>query len=90
MATVEKRTIPVRYLSNAEMLAETEAKLHEYEHRYEMSSETMAKLLGLDAIRPTAEVLKWYATYQGLLLIRKTTPTTGTLGTTTATSTKPD
>ena len=89
MATVEKRTIPVRYLSDAEMSAETEAKLGEYEHRYEMPSETMASLLEMDAIRPTAEVLKWYVAYQGLLSIRKTTPTTGTLGTTTSTSTKP-
>ena len=46
MATVQKRTIPVRYLTNEQFLAETEAKLHEYEHRYEMSSEKMAKLLG--------------------------------------------
>ena len=90
MATVERRTIPVRYLSHEEALAESEAKLRVYEHRYEMSSEKMAKLLELDAIRPTAEVLKWYVAYQGLLLIRKKTPTTGTPGTTTSTSTKPD
>ncbi len=89
MATVKKRTIPVRYLSREEALAETEAKLRVYEHRYEMSSEKMATLLELDAIRPTAEVLIWYADYQGLLLMRKKTPTTGTPGTTTAPSTTP-
>ena len=81
MATVKKRIIPVRYLSDEEALAEIGEKLSVYEHRYEMSSDKMAKLLELDAIRPTAEVLKWYATYQGLLSIRRTTPTTGTPGT---------
>ena len=90
MATVKKRTIPVRHLSAAEMLAEEELKLQEYEHRYEISSETMAKLLAHDAIRPTAEVLKWYAIYRGVLSIRKTIPMIGTPGTTTATSTKSD
>ena len=90
MATVKKRTIPVRYLTREEAFAETEAKLRVYEHRYEMSSKKMATLLELDAIRPTAEVLIWYATYQGLLSMQKKTPTTGTPGTTTSTSTSPD
>ena len=80
--------IPVRYLSNGEMLAEVETELRQYEVRYEMPSEKMATLLELDAIRPTAEVLKWYATYQGAKLLRAKTPTTGTPGTTTKASTK--
>ena len=80
--------IPVRYLSNGEMLAEVEAELRQYEVRYEMPSEKMATLLELDAINPTAEVLKWYATYQGAKLLRARTPTTGTPGTTTKASTK--
>ena len=80
--------IPVRYLAPGEMLAELEAELRQYEIRYEMSSEKMAKLLELDAIRPTAEVLEWYAIYYGALSVRAKTPTTGTAGTTTKTSTK--
>ena len=80
--------IPVRYLSNGEMLAEVEAELRQYEVRYEMPSEKMATLLELDAINPTAEVLKWYTTYQGAKLLRARTPTTGTPGTTTKASTK--
>ena len=62
---------------------DAEEKLRVYEVRYEMSSEKMATLLELDAIRPTAEVLFWYATYQGARLLREKTPTTGTPGITT-------
>ena len=80
--------IPVRYLAPGEMLAEVEAELRQYEIRYEMSSEKMATLLELDAIRPTAEVLKWYASYYGAQSLRGKTPTTGTAGTTTKASTK--
>ena len=65
------------------MLAEVKEKLRQYEVRYEMSSEKMAGLLELDAIRPTAEVLRWHSSYQGALSLRKKIPTTGTLGTTT-------
>ena len=80
--------ISVRYLSTEEMLAEVEEKLRQYEIRYEMTSEKMATLLELHAINPTAEVLKWYASYQGALSLRKKIPTTGTPGTTTEPSTK--
>ncbi len=52
-----KGEIRVRVLPSGTMLAEVEAKLQEYEIRYEMSSEKMATLLELDAIGPTAEVL---------------------------------
>ena len=72
--------IPVRYLSNGEMLAEVEAELRQYEVRYEMPSEKMATLLELDAINPTAEVLKWYATYQGAKLLRARTTQLAVVG----------
>ena len=90
MTTVGKRSIPVERLSKEAMRERREVRLQEYERRYEMSSEKMAALLEMDAIRPTAEVIKWYAVYQGELYARRGTPTTGTLGTTTAPSTKPD
>ena len=48
--------------------------MREYEVRYEMSSEKMATLLELDAINPTAEVLRWYSAYQGAKLLRAKTP----------------
>ena len=80
--------IPVRYLAPGEMLAELESELRTYEIRYEMPSKKMATLLELDAIRPTAEVLEWYAIYYGALSLRGKTPTTGTAGTTTEASTK--
>ena len=80
--------IPVRTVPSGTMLAEAEASMQKYEARYEMSSEKMATLLELDAINPTAEVLKWYATYQGAKLLRARTRTTGTLGTTTKASMK--
>ena len=86
--TVTGGGIPVRYLAPGEMLAEIEAELRQYEIRYEMSSEKMATLLELDAIAPTAEVLKWYASYHGAKSLRAKTPMTGTAGTTTKASTK--
>ena len=79
--------IPVRTVPSGTMLAEAEAAMQKYEARYEMSSEKMATLLELDAINPTAEVLKWYATYQGAKLLRARTRTTGSRGTTTESST---
>ena len=89
MATTKPRQkIPVRVVPPGVMLAEAEAELRQYEVRYEMSSEKMATLLELDAIKPTAEVLEWYCTYQGAKLLRAKTPTTGTPGTTTKASTK--
>ena len=89
MATTKPRQkIPVRVVPPGTMLAEVEAKLRKYEIRYEMSSEKMATLLALDAIKPTAEVLRWYSAYQGAKLLRAKTPTPGTPGTTTKASTK--
>ena len=75
--------IPVHNVAPGTMLAEAEGRLREYEKRYEMSSEKMAVLMESDAIRPTAEVIQWYSTFQGAKLLRAKTPTTGTLGTTT-------
>ena len=83
-----KQKIPVRVIPHEQMLAESEAKLRKYEIRYEMSSEKMATLLALDAIKPTAEVLEWYCTYQGVKLLRAKTPTPGTPSTTAKASTK--
>ena len=89
MATTKPRQkIPVRVVPPGTMLAEVEAKLRQYEIRYEMSSEKMATLLALDAIKPTAEVLRWYSAYQGAKLLRAKTPTSGTPGATTKASTK--
>ena len=87
MSTTGKTSITVRQVPTGTMLAEVEEKLRQYEIRYEMTSEKMATLLELDAIRPTAEVLRWYSAYQGALSLRKKTPTTGTPGTTTEPST---
>ena len=85
-----KGEIRVRVLPPGTMLAEAEAKLREYEIRYEMSSEKMATLLELDAIRPTAEVLRWYSAYQVAKLLRAKTPTTGIPGITTKAYTNAD
>ena len=88
MSTTGKAGITVRNVPPGTLLADAERKMRKYEVRYEMSSEKMATLLELDAINPTAEVLEWYATYYEALSLRKTTPTTGTPGTTTKPSTK--
>ena len=88
MATKERPRICVNAIPRAQMLKEKQTELRKYEIRYEMSSEDMAKLLELDAIRPTAEVLIWYSTYYGLKYLLEETPTVGTPGTTTEPSTK--
>ena len=56
------------------MLAELDQKMRKYELRYEMSSDKMAALLEMDAIRPTAEVLRWYSAEQGAKSIREKYP----------------
>ena len=88
MATKERPRTRVKVVPRAQMLEERQAKLRKFERRYEMSSEKMAKLLELDAIRPTAEVLEWYQDYYGVQSLLGKTPTIGTPGTTTEPSTK--
>ena len=88
MATSKIKRIPVHKVPAGTMLAELDQKMRKYELRYEMSSDKMAALLEMDAIRPTAEVLRWYSAYQGAKSIREKTRTTGTVGTTTGQSTK--
>lgn len=90
MATTKIRRIPVHKVPAGTMLAELDKKMRKYERRYEMSSDKMAALLEMDAIRPTAEVLRWYSAYQGAKSLREKTHTTGTAGTTTGPSTKSD
>ena len=90
MATPTKHKIPVRVVPKGTMLKERQSQLREYEIRYEMSSEKMATLLSLDAIRPTTEVLRWYSTYCAVRSLMEKTPTTGTPGIITKPSTKAD
>ena len=89
MATARQK-IPVRVLPREQIIKERQEQLRKYELRYEMSSEKMATLVELDAIRQTAEVIRWYQTYYAVKSLLETTPTTGTLGTTTEPSTKAD
>ena len=86
MATTRQK-IPVRVLPREKIIEERQAKLKKYELRYEMSSEKMAALVELGAMRQTAEVIRWYQTYYAVKSYLETTPTTGTPGTTTGPST---
>ena len=89
MATARQK-IPVRVLPREQIIKERQEQLREYELRYEMSSEKMATLVELDAMRQTAEVIRWYQTYYAVKSLLETTPTTGTPGITTEPSTKAD
>ena len=89
MATARQK-IPVRVLPREQIVKERQEQLREYELRYEMSSEKMATLVELDAMRQTAEVIRWYQTYHAVKSLLETTPTTRTLGITTKPSTKAD
>ena len=82
--------IPVRHVSAAdlpELIASNRRIVQEYEQRYELASDRMAQLVDNDAIVPSIEVIKWYHAYAELKFLLETTPTTGTLGTTTSTFT---
>ena len=89
MATTRQK-IPARVLPREQIIKERQEQLRKYELRYEMSSEKMATLVELDAMRQTAEVIRWYQTYYAVKSLLETTPTTGTLGITTEPSTKAD
>ena len=89
MATTRQKIL-VRVLPREQIIKERQEQLRKYELRYEMSSEKMAALVELDAMRQTAEVIRWYQTYYAVKSLLETTPTTGTLGTTTEPSTKAD
>ena len=89
MATARQK-IPVRVLPREQIIKERQEQLRKYELRYEMSSEKMATLVELDAMRQTAEVIRWYQTYYAVKSYLGETPTTGTPGTTTEPSTKAD
>ncbi len=58
--------IPVRNVSRAEMMAELQQEISEYEQRYEMPSERMAALIEWGQMSETAEVLKWCFAYRVL------------------------
>ena len=75
MVTSKIKRIPVHKVPAGTMLAELDQKMRKYELRYEMSSDKMAALLEMDAIRPTAEVLRWYSAYQGAKLLSEKNPT---------------
>ena len=64
-------------------------RIRKYEHRYEISSSEMSRLMTDGQIRETSDILKWMQDYRGLKLIEKATHTTGTPTTTTGISTKP-
>ena len=91
MAIVRRR-IPVIYQTFEEAKAELEGRIRHGEQKYGMSSEEMLKLVSIgDDKWETLEILKWmsaYHAYQSLLA--KATPTDGTVGTTTGTSTSVD
>ena len=89
MATTRQK-IPVRVLPREQIIKERQEQLRKYELRYEMSSEKMATLVELDAMRQTAEVIRWYQTYYAVKSLLATTPTTGIPGITTEPSTKAD
>ena len=82
--------LPVQHFSLADLpklIASNRRKIEEYEQRYELASPKMAELIDRDAIVPSLEVIKWYHTYAELKFLLETTPTTGTPGITTSTST---
>ena len=74
--------IPVRKVSRAEMIAELQAEIADYEQRYEMPSERMAVLIEWGEIKETAEVLEWCFAYRVLESLQEQTLTDGSHGTT--------
>ena len=83
MSTTGKASIPVHKVSRAEMMAELQKEIGEYEQRYEMPSERMVALVEWGEMKETAEVLEWCFAYRVLESLREQTPTAGSRGTTT-------
>lgn len=77
MSTTAKTRIPVRKVSRAEMMAELQAEIADYEQRYEMPSERMAALIEWGEMQETAEVLKWCFAYRALESLKERTQTDG-------------
>ena len=77
MSTTGKASIPVRKVSRAEMMAELQAEIADYEQRYEMPSERMAALIEWGEMQETAEVLKWCFAYRALESFKERTQTDG-------------
>ena len=75
--------IPVRKVSRAEMMAELQKEISEYERRYEMPSARMAALIEWGEMQETAEVLKWCFAYRALQSLNDRTRTDGSHGKTT-------
>ena len=77
MSTTTKASIPVRKVSRAEMMAELQKEISEYEQRYEMPSERMAVLIEWGEMQETAEVLKWCFAYRALESLKERIQTDG-------------
>ena len=77
MSTTAEARIPVRRVSRAEMMAELQAEVADYEQRYEMPSERMAALIEWGEMKETAEVLKWCFAYRALESLKERTQTDG-------------
>ena len=82
------RRIPVRKVSSEEMRSELDAKIREFERRYERPSERMLQLITWGEVKETAEILEWMQAFHVRRWLKeKETPTTGTPTTTTERST---
>ena len=76
----EPRKIPVIKLPPGQMQAELRAKIRTFEQRYERTSEQMATLFDLGAVRETGEIIERMFDYRVLQrLEQRETHTTGTL-----------
>ena len=85
----EARKIPVRKVSPEEARAELDAKIRDFEHRYERPSERMLQLITWGEVKETAEILEWMQAYHVRQWLKaKETPTTGIPTTTIELSTK--
>ena len=74
----EVRKIPVRKVSSEDLRTELDAKIREFEHRYERQSERMLQLLTWGEVKETAEILEWMQAYHVRRYLKeKETLTTG-------------
>lgn len=82
------RRIPVRKVSSEEMRSELDAKIQDFERRYERPSERMLQLITWGEVKETAEILEWMQAFHVRRWLKeKETPTTGTPTTITERST---
>lgn len=74
MTTNPSGRIPVRHVEQAEMMAELQHEVTEYEQQYAMPSQRMAALMEQGEMPETVDVVKWCFAWRALQSMKDRIP----------------